>query len=86
MNYIFANDFEVTYNGKTSDAFTYKTWRDHQSIIINDCGNKSIEVEGKTWQGFSLVSLPNSTEISETANMPSGVWKYDNLMHCNTIA
>ena len=70
-----ANDFEVTYNSQTSDAFTYKTWRDHQSIIINDCGNKSIEVEGKTWQGFSLVSLPNSTKISETANMPSGVWK-----------
>lgn len=70
-----ANDFVVTYNGKTSDAYTYKTWRDHQSIIINDCGHESIEVEGKTWHGFSLVSLPNNTEVSETANMPSGAWK-----------
>ena len=70
-----ANDYQVTFNGKTSEAYTYKTWRDHQNIIINDCGNSSIEVNGKTWQGFSLVSLPNNTEASENSNMPSSAWK-----------
>ena len=70
-----ANDYQVTFNGKESDAFTYENWRSHKSIVINDDGNNSLKVDGVDWQGFSLVSLPNSTEMSENSNMPSSVWE-----------
>ena len=70
-----ANDYKVIFNGKESDAFTYENWRNHKSIVINDAGNRSIQVNGEEWQGFSLVSLPNSTKTSENSNMPSSVWE-----------
>lgn len=70
-----ANDYKVIFNGKESNAFTYENWRSHKSIVINDAGNRSIQVNGEDWQGFSLVSLPNSTEMSENSNMPSSVWE-----------
>ena len=70
-----ANDYKVIFNGKESDAFTYENWRSHKSIVINDDGNTSLKVDGEDWRGFSLVSLPNSTEMSENSNMPSSVWE-----------
>lgn len=70
-----ANDFEVTFNGKGSKAFTYENWRQHQSIFINDDGKNSIEVNGTSWQGFSPIPLPNTIGIGENANMPSSVWE-----------
>ena len=70
-----ANDYKVIFNGKESDAFTYENWRSHKSIVITDAGNTSLKVNGEDWRGFSLVSLPNSTEMSENSNMPSSVWE-----------
>ena len=70
-----ANDFEVTFNGKGSKAFTYENWRQHQSIFINDDGKNSIEVNGTSWLGFSPIPLPNTIGIGENANMPSSVWE-----------
>ena len=68
------NDFPVTDNGETSDAYTSENWRDHVGIYVNDGGNKEITVNGKTLRGFKNVSLPNSKQASACAHIPSDVW------------
>ena len=58
------NEFPVTDNGETSDAYTAENWRNHVGIYVNDGGNDEITVNGKTIKGFSNVSLPNSKQDS----------------------
>ena len=74
------NDFVVYYEGSSeAQPYNYQTWRDHQSIFIYDRGPNNIKVvtpDGiKDKYGFSLVSLPNNTKVSETTNLPSSAWK-----------
>ncbi len=73
------NDFHVNYDGTSkASPFTYKDWRDHQSIFIYNGGSNTIEVNTpdgiKKKTGFNLVQLPNGKRIGENANLPASAW------------
>jgi hypothetical protein len=75
------NDFFVHYDGSSiAQPFTYDNWRRHQSIFINNCGDKVLEVDmpdgtKKIKSGFGLIPLPNAKSYGENANLPSSAWK-----------
>ena len=76
------NDMTVYYDvNSVAKPFTYKDWRNHEGIFINNgkSGSTNIYVEGQNGRqmmtGYEYVLLPNADDSNNSASMPNDVWQ-----------